>query len=97
MLLLLLASLLGSRLAQHAQSAAGLRSVWQLSRTATDDCSGFVRTIYAREGVDLTVLPALPRENGVSNLHRLARARRALRVRWTKVTALPRTASTMPT
>ncbi|TMB10755.1 MAG: NlpC/P60 family protein [Deltaproteobacteria bacterium] len=81
MLFLLLASLLGSRLAEHAQSAAGLRSVRQLSRTATDDCSGFVRTIYAREGVDLAVLPALPRENGVSNLHRLARARRALRAR----------------
>ena len=81
MLLLLLASMLGARLAEHAHFAAGLHSVRQLSRTATDDCSGFVRTIYAREGVDLVVLPALPRENGVSNLHRLARAKRALRGR----------------
>jgi cell wall-associated NlpC family hydrolase len=79
MLFLLLASMLGSRLAEHAQSAAGLRSVRQLSRTATDDCSGFVRTIYAREGVDLRALPARPGENGVAYLHRLARARRALR------------------
>ena len=79
MLFLLLASMLGSRLAEHAQSAAGLRSVRQLSRTATDDCSGFVRTIYAREGVDLAALPARPGENGVSYLHRLAQARRALR------------------
>jgi len=79
MLLLLLASVLGSRLAEHAQSAAGLRSVRQLSRSATDDCSGFVRTIYAREGVDLAVVPPRPRENGVSWLHRVARARRALR------------------
>ena len=77
MLLLLLASVLGSRLADHAQSAAGLRSVRQLSRTATDDCSGFVRTIYAREGVDLAVLPPRPRENGVSWLHRVARARQS--------------------
>ena len=81
MLFLVLASLLGSRLAEHAQSATGLRSVRQLSRTATDDCSGFVRTIYAREGVDLAVLPPLRHENGVSNLYRLARARRALRAR----------------
>jgi cell wall-associated NlpC family hydrolase len=81
MLLLLLASMLGTRLAQQAHFAAGLRSVRQLSRTATDDCSGFVRTIYAREGLDLTALPPLPRENGVSNLHRLARERRALRAR----------------
>ena len=51
----------------------------QLSRTANDDCSGFVRTIYAREGVDLAVLPPRPRENGVSWLHRVASARRALR------------------
>jgi cell wall-associated NlpC family hydrolase len=79
MLLLLLASVLGSRLAEHAHSAAGLRSVRQLSRTATDDCSGFVRTIFAREGVDLTALPPRPRENGVSWLHRVARERRALR------------------
>jgi peptidoglycan endopeptidase LytE len=79
MLFLLLASMLGLRLAERAQSAAGLRSVWQLSRSATDDCSGFVRTIYAREGVNLTALPGKPGENGVSNLHRLARARRALR------------------
>lgn len=79
MLFLLLASILGARLAERAQSATGLRSVRQLSRSATDDCSGFVRTIYAREGVDLTVLPAKPGENGVSSIHRLALARRALR------------------
>jgi cell wall-associated NlpC family hydrolase len=79
LLLLLLASVLGSRLAEQAQSAAGLRSVRQLSRTVPDDCSGFVRTIYAREGIDLTALPPRPRENGVSWLHRVARERRALR------------------
>ena len=79
MLLLLLASMLGTRLAQDAQAAAGLRSVRQLSRTASDDCSGFVRTIYAREGVTLTGLPARPGETGVVYLHRVARARRALR------------------
>jgi cell wall-associated NlpC family hydrolase len=79
MLLLLVASLLGNRLAERAQSAAGLRSVRQLSRTATDDCSGFVRTIYAREGVHLTSVPPRPGENGATWLHRVARARQALR------------------
>ncbi|HZR09781.1 MAG TPA: NlpC/P60 family protein [Myxococcales bacterium] len=81
MLFLLLASLLGSRLADRAEAAAGLRSVRQLSRTARDDCSGFVREIYGREGVNLTALPPRAGENGVSHLHRLATARRALRRR----------------
>jgi hypothetical protein len=81
MLLLLLASLLGTRLAERAEAAAGLRSVRQLSRVATDDCSGFVRVIYGREGVDLTALPAAPGENGVAQLHRLAKSRGALRRR----------------
>src|ERR1700730_18908483 len=81
MLFLLLASMLGVRLAGHAQAATGLRSVREPSRSATDDCSGFVRTIYAREGVNLSALPARPGENGVSYLHRLAHARRALRRR----------------
>ena len=79
MLLLLLATLLGSRLAERAGDAAGLRSVRALSRSETDDCSGFVRTIYAREGIDLDSIPARPRENGVRRLHRLVRARHALR------------------
>ena len=79
MVLLLLASMLGARLAEHAQAATGLRSVHQLSRGATDDCSGFVRVIYGREGVDLASLPSRPGENGVSSIHRLARARSAIR------------------
>src|SRR5712664_1663336 len=60
MLFLLLASMLGARLAGHAQAATGLRSVRELSRSATDDCSGFVRTIYAREGVKLRALRRRP-------------------------------------
>jgi len=79
MLFLLLASLLGVRLAEHAHEAMGLRSVHQLSRAASDDCSGFVRTIYAREGLNLMALPPRPGENGVSHIHRLARTRKALR------------------
>ena len=51
----------------------------QISRSANDDCSGFVRAVYAREGIDLAVLPGHPGENGVSNIRRLARQRRALR------------------
>lgn len=81
MLLLLLASMLGTRLAERAHDAAGLSSVRQLSRAANDDCSGFVRAIYGREGVDLAALPARSGENGVSYIHRIAAARRALRKR----------------
>ena len=81
LLALLLASSLGARIADRAGSAAGLDSVHRLSRDANDDCSGFARWIYAREGVDLAALPARPGENGVSNIRRLAAARRALRVR----------------
>jgi hypothetical protein len=81
MLLLLLASMLGTRLAEHAHAAAGLASVREVSRRANDDCSGFVRAIYAGEGIDLAVLPEHPGENGVSNIRRLARDRRALRER----------------
>ncbi len=79
MLLLLFAALLGPRLADRAREATGLRSVHQLSRAATDDCTGFVRTIYEQEGVQLEVLPPRDGENGVSYLHRVAKARRALR------------------
>ena len=79
MLFLLVASMLGTRLAERAHAAAGLDSVRRISRSARDDCSGFVRAIYAREGIDLVLLPELPRENGVSNIRRLARERRALR------------------
>jgi cell wall-associated NlpC family hydrolase len=81
MLLFLLASVLGTRLADRAHDAAGLSSVRQLSRSANDDCSGFVRTIYSREGVELSALPARPGENGVTYIHRVAAARRALRRR----------------
>lgn len=79
LLALLLATSLGSRIAERAHGAAGLRSVHQLARGVNDDCSGFARLIYEREGVDLTRLPAKPGENGVSNIRRLAAARRALR------------------
>lgn len=81
LLALLLASTLGGRLAEHAHRAAGLDSVHQLSPEANDDCSGFARVIYAREGIDLAALPSRPGENGVANIRRLARARRALRSR----------------
>ena len=79
LLALFIATTLGTRIAERAHEAAGLDSVHQLARDANDDCSGFARLIYQREGVDLVQLPARPGENGVSNLRRLAAARRALR------------------
>ena len=79
LLALLISTALGTRIAERAHEAAGLSSVHQLARGANDDCSGFARLIYQREGVDLTTLPARPGENGVSNIRRFAAARRALR------------------
>src|SRR5260221_2699605 len=81
LLALLVASALGDRIADRAAAAAGLDSVHELSRVANDDCSGFARVIYGREGVDLAALPSRPGENGVTNIRRLATARRALRQR----------------
>jgi cell wall-associated NlpC family hydrolase len=81
LLALLVASSLSNRIAERAHAAAGLDSVRQISRRDNDDCSGFVRAIYAREGIDLDALPARPGENGVANIRRLAAARRALRTR----------------
>ena len=78
-LALLIVATLGTRIADRAHQAAGLDSVRQLERSANDDCSGFARLIYRREGVDLSTLPARPGENGVTNIRRLAAARRALR------------------
>lgn len=77
--IVLLATVLGTRIAERAHHAAGLSSVHQLARGVNDDCSGFARAIYGREGVDLARLPAKPGENGVTNIRRLAAARRALR------------------
>lgn len=68
LLALLLATTLGDRIADRAH----------MVRTASD-CSSFARAVYASEGIDLRALPARPGENGVTNIHRLARARRALR------------------
>jgi len=81
LLALLLSTALGTRIAERAQQAAGLASVHQLSRSVNDDCSGFARAVYAREGVDLSALPSRPGENGVANIRRLAAAHRALRRR----------------
>jgi hypothetical protein len=81
MLLLLLASMLGARLAERAGNAAGLATVRALSPSVHDDCSGFVSAIYRREGIDLSAasLRETAGENGVGRMHRLARERRALR------------------
>jgi cell wall-associated NlpC family hydrolase len=81
LLALLLTTALGTRIAERAHGAAGLASVHQLSRSANDDCSGFARVVYAREGIDLAALPARPGENGVTNIRRLAASRRAMRRR----------------
>jgi len=72
LLALLLASSLGDRIAHRADAAVG--------HPATD-CTSLARSIYSREGIELVAEPERPGENGVTNIHRLARARRALRSR----------------
>ena len=66
LLALLLATSLGQRIAHRAHDAAGAPG-------ARLDCSGFARSVYAREGVKLT--------GNVREIHKQAQKRRALRKR----------------
>ncbi|MCA1826688.1 MAG: NlpC/P60 family protein [Myxococcales bacterium] len=73
LLALLIASSLGDRIADRAGAFVGVAT--------RSDCSAFTRAIYGHEGIDLAASPARPGENGVTNIHRLARSRRALHSR----------------
>jgi hypothetical protein len=50
----------------------------QVSRSVPDDCTGFVRLAYQHAGIDLMEHGSLPSENGVTAIHRGARAKGAL-------------------
>jgi peptidoglycan DL-endopeptidase CwlO len=67
----------GDRIARRAGDLVGRDSVAQIAPGYTDDCSGFVRLVYATEGVDLSRLPA--RSSIVSAMYVRARENGALR------------------
>jgi cell wall-associated NlpC family hydrolase len=67
----------GERIAHRASDMVGRESVAEIAPGYTDDCSGFVRLVYASEGVDLSRLPA--RSSIVQAMYVRARENGALR------------------
>src|SRR6184192_4168052 len=67
----------GDRIARHASELVGRESVSDIAPGYTDDCSGFVRLVYASEGIDLSRLPA--RASIVQAMYLRARENGALR------------------
>ena len=67
----------GERIARRAGELVGRESVPDIAPGYTDDCSGFVRLVYASEGVDLSRLPA--RSSIVQAMYVRARENGALR------------------
>jgi hypothetical protein len=63
---------LGRAIAGHAEALVGLRSVAAVARDVPDDCTGLVRLVYGKSGIDLRDLPAQPGDNGVTSLFRAA-------------------------
>lgn len=67
----------GERVAAHAARLVGLGSLRSVSRSLPDDCTGFVRYAYAKEGVEL-MRPSGSGSNGVTFIFRAMRACGAL-------------------
>jgi len=67
----------GERIARRAGDLVGHESVADIAAGYTDDCSGFVRLVYASEGVDLSRLP--PRSSIVQAMYVRARENGAIR------------------
>jgi cell wall-associated NlpC family hydrolase len=67
----------GERIARRASELVGRDSVSDIAPGYTDDCSGFVRLVYASEGIDLSRLPA--RSSIVQAMYVRARENGALR------------------
>jgi cell wall-associated NlpC family hydrolase len=67
----------GERIARRASELVGRDSVSDIASGYTDDCSGFVRLVYASEGIDLSRLPA--RSSIVQAMYLRARENGALR------------------
>jgi hypothetical protein len=67
----------GERIARRAAELVGRDTVSDIAPGYTDDCSGFVRLVYASEGIDLSRLPA--RSSIVQAMYVRARENGALR------------------
>ncbi|MFL5418378.1 MAG: NlpC/P60 family protein [Myxococcales bacterium] len=67
----------GERIAHRAAEMVGRESVSDIAPGYTDDCSGFVRLVYASEGIDLSRLPS--RSSIVQAMYVRARENGALR------------------
>ena len=67
----------GERIARRAGELVGRESVADIAPGYTDDCSGFVRLVYASEGIDLSRLPT--RASIVQAMYVRARENGALR------------------
>jgi hypothetical protein len=63
---------LGRAIAGRAEALVGLPSVAAVARDVPDDCTGLVRLVYGKSGIDLRDLPAQPGDNGVTSLFRAA-------------------------
>src|ERR1700730_4810288 len=68
---------LGRAIAGRAEALVGLPSVAAVARDVPDDCTGLVRLVYGKSGIDLRDLPAQPGDNGVTSLFRAAHVAQA--------------------
>src|SRR5258708_11798227 len=58
---------LGRAIAGRAEALVGLPSVAAVARDVPDDCTGLVRLVYGKSGIDLRDLPAQPGDNRVAH------------------------------
>ncbi|MBZ4332304.1 CHAP domain-containing protein [Corallococcus sp. AS-1-12] len=65
---------LADRALWRAKSWVGMTTLAKMSSTVTDDCSGMTRLAFQQRRLDLLPDDVLPEENGVTAIHRKARA-----------------------
>ncbi|MBN8472979.1 CHAP domain-containing protein [Corallococcus exiguus] len=65
---------LSDRALWRAKSWVGMTTLAKMSSTVSDDCSGMTRLAFQQRRLDLLPDDVLPEENGVTAIHRKARA-----------------------
>ncbi|MFP2902132.1 CHAP domain-containing protein [Corallococcus sp. 4LFB] len=65
---------LSERALWRAKSWVGMTTLAKMSSAVTDDCSGMTRLAFQQRRLDLLPDDVLPEENGVTAIHRKARA-----------------------
>ena len=65
---------LADRALWRAKSWVGMTTLAKMSSAVTDDCSGMTRLAFQQKRLDLLPDDVLPEENGVTAIHRKARA-----------------------